>query len=167
MAGPAAGAMVGLMAISVNSPEQRHWLLTLHHRRLGRRGRRQLRVGHVLSLSRSRRRTADIPDGALELVRRPIDNHCQRPDDPCMSTTSTMNIALPEPMRAYVAKRVESGQFGNTSEYVRELIRRDQREQDIARLRAMVEVGLASGPARPDTAEDWAELEAIARGSKA
>lgn len=49
-----------------------------------------------------------------------------------MSTTSTMNIALPEPMRAYVAKRVESGQFGNTSEYVRELIRRDQREQDMA-----------------------------------
>ena len=59
-----------------------------------------------------------------------------------------MNIALPEPMRADVARRVESGQFGNTSEYVRELIRRDQREQDIARLRAMVGVGLASGPAK-------------------
>ena len=84
-----------------------------------------------------------------------------------MSTTSTMNIALPEPMRAYVARRVESGQFGNTSEYVRELIRRDQREQDIARLRAMVEVGLASGPAGADTAQHWAELEAIARGTKA
>ena len=68
---------------------------------------------------------------------------------------------------AYVAKRVDSGQFGNTSEYVRELIRRDQREQDIARLRAMVEVGLARGPARADTAQDWAELEAIARGTKA
>ena len=84
-----------------------------------------------------------------------------------MSTISTMNIALPEPMRAYVARRVESGQFGNTSEYVRELIRRDQREQDIARLRAMVEVGLASGPAGADTAQHWAELEAIARGTKA
>ena len=77
-----------------------------------------------------------------------------------------MNIALPEPLRVYVASRVESGQFGNTSEYVRELIRRDQREQDIARLRALVEVGLVSGPARSDTAEDWAELEAIARGTK-
>jgi antitoxin ParD1/3/4 len=75
-----------------------------------------------------------------------------------------MNIALPEPLRNYVANRVESGQFGNTSEYIRELIRRDQREQDIARLRAMVEEGLASGPARADTADDWAELEAIARG---
>ena len=70
-----------------------------------------------------------------------------------MSTTSTMNIALPEPLRAYVAKRVESGQFGNTSEYVRGLIRRDQREQDIVRLRALVKEGLASGPARADTAD--------------
>jgi antitoxin ParD1/3/4 len=84
-----------------------------------------------------------------------------------MSTTSTMNIAQPEPMRACVARRVESGPLGNTSEYVRELIRRDQREQDIARLRAMIEVGLVSGPARADTAEDWTELEAIARGTKA
>ena len=82
---------------------------------------------------------------------------------PAMSTTtSTMNIALPEPMRAYVAERVDSGQYGNTSEYVRELIRKDQREQAIARLRAMVEVGLASGPAVPDTQADWDELNAIA-----
>lgn len=81
-----------------------------------------------------------------------------------MSTTNTMNIALPEALRAYVAKRVKSGQYGNTSEYVRELIRRDQRAQDIARLRAMVEDGLASGPARADTEEDWVELHAIARG---
>lgn len=87
--------------------------------------------------------------------------------NPSISTTSTMNIALPEPMRAYVAKRVESGQFGNTSECVRELIRRDQREQDIARLRSLVEEGLASGPARTDTADDLAELGAIAGGIKA
>ncbi len=82
-----------------------------------------------------------------------------------MSTTRTMTIALPEPMRAYVTRRVESGPFGNTSEYVRELIRRDQREQGIVRLRALVEAGLASGPARADTAEDWAELEAFSRGT--
>ena len=80
-------------------------------------------------------------------------------------TTPTMNIALPEPMRAYVAERVASGQYGNTSEYVRELIRKDQREQTIARLRALVEEGLASGPAVPDTQADWDELKAIAKGS--
>ena len=80
-------------------------------------------------------------------------------------TTPTMNIALPEPMRAYVAERVASGQYGNTSEYVRELIRKDQREQTIARLRALVEEGLASGPAVPDTQADWNELKAIAKGN--
>jgi antitoxin ParD1/3/4 len=75
-----------------------------------------------------------------------------------------MNIALPEPLRAYVAERVESGQYGNTSEYVRDLIRRDQLEQRVQRLRALVEEGLASGPATPDKKADWDELRAIARG---
>lgn len=84
-----------------------------------------------------------------------------------MSATSTMNIALPEPLRAYVAERVASGQYGNTSEYVRDLIRRDQREQALTRLRHLLEDGLASGAARPDTDEDWQELEAIARGDLA
>jgi len=81
-----------------------------------------------------------------------------------MNTSCTMNIALPAPMRAYVTERVESGQYGNTSEYVRELIRKDQREQAIVRLRALVEEGLASGPATPDTPSDWEDLRSIARG---
>ena len=81
-----------------------------------------------------------------------------------MSSTNTMNIALPEPLRAYVAQRVASGEYGNTSEYVRELIRKDQREQRIERLRVLVEEGLSSGPATPDTQADWAELRAMARG---
>ena len=93
-----------------------------------------------------------------------IDNCCQVGDHLRMSTTSTMNIALPEPLRAYVAERVESGQYGNTSEYVRDLIRRDQLEQRVQRLRALVEEGLASGPATPDKKADWDELRAIARG---
>jgi antitoxin ParD1/3/4 len=81
-----------------------------------------------------------------------------------MSTTSTMNIALPDALRAYVAKRVDSGEYGNTSEYVRDLIRKDQREQRIQRLRALVEDGLASGKATADEPADWDELQAIARG---
>lgn len=81
-----------------------------------------------------------------------------------MNTTNTMNIALPEALRAYVAQRVESGEYDNTSEYVRDLIRKDLREQRLHRPRALVEDGLASGPATPDLAADWDELEAIARG---
>jgi len=81
-----------------------------------------------------------------------------------MSKTRTMNVALPEAMRLYVAERVAAGDYGNTSEYVRELIRRDQRDQECRRLRALVEEGLASGPAEPMTEADWAELDAIAEG---
>ena len=81
-----------------------------------------------------------------------------------MSSTSSMKIALPEPLRAYVAERVESGHYGNTSEYLRDLIRKDQREQQVERLRALVEGGLASGPAKPDAKADWAEHRAIAGG---
>ena len=84
-----------------------------------------------------------------------------------MAVTSTMNIALPEPLRAYVADRVEAGQYGNTSEYVRELIRKDQQEQRVLRLRALVEEGLSSGPPVADTPVDWDELRAIARGELA
>jgi antitoxin ParD1/3/4 len=78
--------------------------------------------------------------------------------------SNTMNIALPEPLRAYVAARVESGEYGNTSEYVRELIRKDRREQRIEALRTLVEIGLSSGPALADTQADRDELMAIARG---
>jgi antitoxin ParD1/3/4 len=44
----------------------------------------------------------------------------------------TMTISLPNEMRDYVDTRTQSGGFGNTSEYVRDLIRRDRdrREQE-------------------------------------
>jgi len=79
-------------------------------------------------------------------------------------STGTMNISLPDALRAFVAQRVESGEHGSTSEYVHELIRKDQREQRVQRLRALVEGGLASGTATADTSDDWAELTAIADG---
>ena len=81
-----------------------------------------------------------------------------------MSSTPTMNVALTEAMRAYVAERVASGECGNTSEYVRDLIRKDQREQRVRRLRSLVEEGLASGPAMADSKVDRGELLSIARG---
>jgi len=83
------------------------------------------------------------------------------------ATTTTMNIALPEPLRYYVAERVASGQYGNTSEYVRELIRKDQREQAITRLRSLVEQGLSSGPATPDTPADRDDLRRLASADRA
>jgi antitoxin ParD1/3/4 len=60
-------------------------------------------------------------------------------------STNTISFALPEAMRSYVDERVKSGQYGNTSEYLRELIRRDQEEQAKMRLRNLIEEGLNSG----------------------
>jgi antitoxin ParD1/3/4 len=77
---------------------------------------------------------------------------------------NTLSFALPETMRAYIDARVATGHYGNTSEYIRELVRKDQAEEAKARLRALIEEGLASGPGRSLTQADEDELFAIARG---
>ena len=69
-----------------------------------------------------------------------------------------MSFALPESMRSYIDGRVRSGQYGNTSEYLRDLIRRDQQDEAARRLSALVAEGLASGPSRPFTDEVLAEI---------
>jgi len=69
-----------------------------------------------------------------------------------------MSFALPESMREYIDARVRSGDYGNTSEYLRELIRRDQDEQAAARLRGLIADGLASGPGRDVDDQVIAEL---------
>lgn len=77
-----------------------------------------------------------------------------------------MSFALPATMRSYIDERVKSGSYGNTSEYLRDLIRRDQEAQAAQRLRALIEEGLASGPGRELSADDWAALRASALASK-
>lgn len=47
---------------------------------------------------------------------------------------ASMNVSLPDPMRNFVQSRIESGQYASVSDYVRDLIRRDQnRREDDAR----------------------------------
>lgn len=75
-----------------------------------------------------------------------------------------MSFALPESMREYIDNRVAAGHYGNTSEYIRDLVRRDQEEQAKKRLRDLIEEGLSSGPGRRRTKTDEKELLAIARG---
>ncbi|MDE1147929.1 MAG: type II toxin-antitoxin system ParD family antitoxin [Azospirillaceae bacterium] len=41
---------------------------------------------------------------------------------------STLNVSMPETMRAYVEKQAEEGQY-SASEYIRHLIREDQKRQ--------------------------------------
>ena len=75
-----------------------------------------------------------------------------------------MSFALPEPMRDYVSERVRSGEYGNTSEYLRDLIRKDQQEQASRQLRRLIADGIESGDARPLTDGLLGELRRSALG---
>ena len=59
---------------------------------------------------------------------------------------STMNIPLTDALKAFVDEQVSDGGYGTTSDYVRELIRRDQGR---LRLRALLLDGAATAPAAP------------------
>ncbi len=59
---------------------------------------------------------------------------------------STMNISLPDTLKSFVDEQVSQRGFGTSSEYVRELIRKDQDRQ---RLRALLIAGAESMPAAP------------------
>ncbi len=56
---------------------------------------------------------------------------------------TSLNISLPDPLKAYVEDRVASGDFGTPSEFIRNLIRQDK-EQRRARLEAELLDALAS-----------------------
>ena len=56
---------------------------------------------------------------------------------------STMNVSLPNELRSYVDEQVGDGGYGSTSEYVRDLIRRDKDRQHLRR--ALLQ-GAASNP---------------------
>lgn len=58
-----------------------------------------------------------------------------------LPSMSTMNISLPEPLKNFVDERVASAGYGTSSEYLRELIRRDQ---DRLRLRSLMLEGAES-----------------------
>lgn len=59
---------------------------------------------------------------------------------------ATMNISLPEQMKAWAESQAENGKYSNTSDYVRDLIRRDQeRAEKIAAMQVKITEGLASG----------------------
>ena len=59
---------------------------------------------------------------------------------------STMNISLPDTLKSFVDEQVRQRGYGTSSEYVRELIRRDQ---DRLHLRGLLLAGAASALGAP------------------
>jgi antitoxin ParD1/3/4 len=80
---------------------------------------------------------------------------------------ATMNISLPEQMKAWAEAQAETGRYSNTSDYVRDLIRRDQeRSEKIAAMQVKVDEAIASGisPLSFEEIIDRARAEARAAG---
>ena len=69
---------------------------------------------------------------------------------------ATMNISLPDPMRDWVESQSQEGTYANNSDYVRDLIRKDQLQA--RKLKAMqdaITTGINSGKARPFDKESF------------
>jgi antitoxin ParD1/3/4 len=82
---------------------------------------------------------------------------------------ATMNISLPDPMKAWVEEQAKSGRYANTSDVVRDLIRREQvKAEKIANMQRLIDEGRASGISEMTMADIRAEaLSRIAARRKA
>ncbi len=76
---------------------------------------------------------------------------------------ATMNVSLPDPMKTWVEQQSAGGRYANASDYVRDLIRRDQaRAKAIAKMQGLVDEGLKSGEGDRSMAEIKAEARSRA-----
>ncbi|NUA27430.1 type II toxin-antitoxin system ParD family antitoxin [Cupriavidus basilensis] len=73
---------------------------------------------------------------------------------------STMNISLPDSLKAFVDEQVKQRGYGTSSEYVRELIRKDQDRQH---LRGLLLTGAGSAPTAPVDSDCFNALRARVR----
>ena len=73
---------------------------------------------------------------------------------------ATMNVSLPAPMKAWVEDQTQDGLYSNASDYVRDLIRKDQEKREaIATLQHAITEGIESGEAEEfDPASFKAEM---------
>jgi len=85
-----------------------------------------------------------------------IDNSCQyfakSPNKEAYMTT--MNVSLPDAMKSWVEQQSQYGRYSNANDYVRDLIRKDQdQNQKIAQMQSVVNQGISSGVSQHSMAE--------------
>jgi antitoxin ParD1/3/4 len=75
-------------------------------------------------------------------------------------TMATMNVSLPDLMRKWVESQIETGHYSNVSDYIRDLIRRDQEYKDKreALLKALTE-GERSGVSKRTLDDIWKDVK--------
>ena len=69
---------------------------------------------------------------------------------------TSFNVSMPKALKQYIEKQVAGGTYSTPSEYVRELIREDQKRRAKERLESALLEGLNSGPAMEIDADYWA-----------
>lgn len=73
---------------------------------------------------------------------------------------ATMNVSLPDAMKAWVEEQAGTGRYSNASDYVRDLIRRDQERADkISAMQRLIDEAEDSGV----SAKSMSEILAAAR----
>ena len=77
---------------------------------------------------------------------------------------TSMNVSLPEDLKEYAEAQTKYG-YSTPSEYVRELIRQDQKRRAQEKLNTLLLEGLNSGDPLPVDAKFWSDLkqEALAK----
>lgn len=74
---------------------------------------------------------------------------------------ATMNVSLPDPMKDWVEDQIKTGHYSNASDYVRDLIRRDQEYQEKRDvLIKALEAGEKSGVSERTIKEIWRDVKA-------
>ena len=59
---------------------------------------------------------------------------------------TTMNVSLPDQMKDWIENRIDAGHYHNVSEYIRDLIRKDQADHEkTLAFRAAIDHGRTSG----------------------
>jgi antitoxin ParD1/3/4 len=72
---------------------------------------------------------------------------------------ATINISLPDTMKADVEEIIASEGYGNTSEFFRDLVRTYIKQRQEKKLEALLLEGLQSGKATPLTKDDFEDIK--------
>ena len=70
----------------------------------------------------------------------------------------TMNISLSDQLKEFVEGQVGSGRYSSVSEYMRDLIRDDEKRKTQEKLEALLVEGIQSGEATEMTRQDWSAI---------
>jgi antitoxin ParD1/3/4 len=71
---------------------------------------------------------------------------------------TSLNVSLPEPMEKFIETEVKRGSYSTPSEYVRALVRAEEKRVAEDHLERLLTEGLGSGESVPMTRKDWQDI---------